>query len=331
MAERNAGTLVRLLVAPLTRTHVLLGKALACFVAILAVEALLLLVGAVAFRVRPASPGLLVAACLAVAVAFVGLMMLISTLGQTERSASGAGWAILLVLSMLGGGMVPLFVMPAWMADGQPPEPGEVGGARARGRALARLHGGGHGAALRHPPGCGATRFRVRRAPVPDRLTYYNAAASRLVSGAATGRCGNPGNIEEGLTGVRFDYVLVGGGLQSALLVLALRARRPGARIALVERDSRLGGNHTWSFHEGDVGAAALAWLEPLVEHRWPSYDVRFPGLRRRLEIGYSSLTSPRLDAVVRGALASAPDRSFVSACRRWASTAIAWCWATGG
>jgi ABC-2 type transport system permease protein len=116
VAERNAGTLVRLLVAPLTRTHVLLGKALACFVAILAVEALLLLVGAVAFRVRPASPGLLAAACLAVAVAFVGLMMLISTLGQTERSASGAGWAILLVLSMLGGGMVPLFVMPAWMA-----------------------------------------------------------------------------------------------------------------------------------------------------------------------------------------------------------------------
>jgi ABC-2 type transport system permease protein len=116
VAERNAGTLVRLLVAPLTRTHVLLGKALACFAAILAVEALLLTVGVAAFGVRPASGGLLVAACLAVAVAFVGLMMLISTLGQTERSASGAGWAILLVLSMLGGGMVPLFVMPAWMA-----------------------------------------------------------------------------------------------------------------------------------------------------------------------------------------------------------------------
>jgi len=106
---------------------------------------------------------------------------------------------------------------------------------------------------------------------------------------------------------VRFDYLLVGGGLQSALLVLALRARRPAARIALVERDARLGGNHTWSFHEGDVGSEALAWLEPLVEHRWPSYDVAFPGRRRRLEIGYSSLTSPRLDAVVRGALTAAP------------------------
>ena len=116
VAERNGGTLVRLLTTPLTRTQVLLGKAVACFVAILSVEALLLLVGAIAFGVRPASLGLLVAASLSVAVAFVGLMMLISTLGRTERSASGAGWAILLVMSMLGGGMVPLFVMPPWMA-----------------------------------------------------------------------------------------------------------------------------------------------------------------------------------------------------------------------
>jgi ABC-2 type transport system permease protein len=116
VAERNAGTLVRLLIAPLSRTQVLLGKAVACFLAILAVEALVLGVGALAFGVRPENPRLLVLASLAVAIAFVGLMMLISTLGQTERSASGAGWAILLVMSMLGGGMVPLFVMPPWMS-----------------------------------------------------------------------------------------------------------------------------------------------------------------------------------------------------------------------
>jgi ABC-2 type transport system permease protein len=116
VAERNAGTLVRLFMAPLTRTQVLLAKALACGVAILAVEALVLGIGALAFDVRAESPSLLLVAALAVAVAFVGLMMFISTLGQTERSASGAGWAILLVMSMLGGGMVPLFVMPPWMA-----------------------------------------------------------------------------------------------------------------------------------------------------------------------------------------------------------------------
>jgi ABC-2 type transport system permease protein len=116
VAERNAGTLVRLLAAPLTPRQVLLGKALACWLAILGVEGMLLAVGILAFGVRPSSFTLLVAAGLAVAFAFVGLMMLISTLGQTERSTSGAGWAILLVMSMLGGGMVPLFVMPTWMA-----------------------------------------------------------------------------------------------------------------------------------------------------------------------------------------------------------------------
>jgi len=117
VAERTQGTLVRLLTTPLTRAQVLLGKAVACAVAILGVEALLLLVGALGFGVRPASLTLLLAASLSTAVAFVGLMMLISTLGRTERSASGAGWAILLVMSMLGGGMVPLFVMPGWMAS----------------------------------------------------------------------------------------------------------------------------------------------------------------------------------------------------------------------
>ena len=46
---------------------------------------------------------------------FVGIMMFISVLGRTEQAVAGAGWAILLVMSMTGGGMVPLFMMPSWM------------------------------------------------------------------------------------------------------------------------------------------------------------------------------------------------------------------------
>jgi ABC-2 type transport system permease protein len=42
-------------------------------------------------------------------------MMLVAVLGKTEQSASGLGWAIMMPLTMLGGGMVPLFAMPAWM------------------------------------------------------------------------------------------------------------------------------------------------------------------------------------------------------------------------
>jgi len=47
--------------------------------------------------------------------AFVGLMMLISTLGRTHQTVAGAGWALLLVMSMTGGGMIPLIAMPSWM------------------------------------------------------------------------------------------------------------------------------------------------------------------------------------------------------------------------
>ncbi len=102
-----------------------------------------------------------------------------------------------------------------------------------------------------------------------------------------------------------FDYVLVGGGLQSTLIALALRARRPAATLAIVEKAETLGGNHTWSFHDGDVPARALSWLEPLVAHRWPAHDVVFPGLRRTIAQGYASIPSSRVDGLVRAALGS--------------------------
>jgi lycopene beta-cyclase len=98
------------------------------------------------------------------------------------------------------------------------------------------------------------------------------------------------------------DYALVGGGLAAGLIALAVRAAQPGARIAIVERGAALGGNHTWCFHAGDLPAGA-SWIEPLIEVRWPGYDVAFPGLRRRLDSAYACITSARLDAVVRGAV----------------------------
>jgi ABC-2 type transport system permease protein len=113
--ERTSGTLQRLFATPLSRPQLLGGKALGCFAAILLVEGLLLAVGVAFFHVRPSSPLLLALPLVSAAVAFVGIMMLMAALGRTEQSASGAGWAVLLVMAMLGGGMVPLFVMPPWM------------------------------------------------------------------------------------------------------------------------------------------------------------------------------------------------------------------------
>src|SRR5690349_2463929 len=93
----------------------------------------------------------------------------------------------------------------------------------------------------------------------------------------------------------QFDVVLIGAGLQSALAALCLLERKPTARVALVERESRIGGNHTWSFYAGDVPAAARALVDGLVAHEWPSYDVAFPGAFRTIAERYASITSDRL------------------------------------
>ncbi len=114
VTERTHGTLVRLRMAPLTSVQILGGKALSCFTAILFVELMLLAV-ALGFGVRPTSYPILALAGLSAAICFVGFMMLVASLGKTEQTASGAAWAMLMPLSMIGGAMVPTFVMPAWV------------------------------------------------------------------------------------------------------------------------------------------------------------------------------------------------------------------------
>jgi ABC-2 type transport system permease protein len=112
--ERSRGTLTRLLMSPAPSWALLAGKGLACYLAILMVQAMLGILGWTLFDVRPNLP-LFVLAALVVPLAFVGLMMLIASIGTTEQTAAGAGWALMMPMSMIGGGMVPLAVMPSWM------------------------------------------------------------------------------------------------------------------------------------------------------------------------------------------------------------------------
>jgi lycopene beta-cyclase len=103
-----------------------------------------------------------------------------------------------------------------------------------------------------------------------------------------------------------YDCLLVGGGLQNALIAMALVERQPAARFALIEQGDRLGGNHLWCFHARDVPADARAFVDPLVAHRWPAYEVRFPGLDRHFDVEYHGITSDRLhDAVTERVKAS--------------------------
>jgi ABC-2 type transport system permease protein len=114
-SERARGTLARLTVAPITRAHVLAGKSLACFIACLAVQAMLVTFGMAAFGIRVEQPLLLATACVAAGVGFTGLMMFMAGLTRTEGGGSGLGRAMVLVLAMIGGGTIPLFVMPRIM------------------------------------------------------------------------------------------------------------------------------------------------------------------------------------------------------------------------
>jgi len=117
VVERTRGTLVRLRMAPISLWQVLAGKGVACFFTTMTVGIGLFVFAAIVFGVRPHSYAMLAIALVCVSFAFVGIMMLLAVMGKTEQAAGGIGWAILVVLAMIGGGMMPLAFMPAWMQD----------------------------------------------------------------------------------------------------------------------------------------------------------------------------------------------------------------------
>jgi len=113
--ERSNGTLLRLAVAPVSRFAILAGKAGACAIAIVIMQVVLMSVAVLGFGVRPHSWGLLALALAATGFCFVGVMTLLAVLGRRTRSAAGLSWAVLMGMAMLGGGMLPLFMMPSWL------------------------------------------------------------------------------------------------------------------------------------------------------------------------------------------------------------------------
>jgi lycopene beta-cyclase len=96
-----------------------------------------------------------------------------------------------------------------------------------------------------------------------------------------------------------FDIVLVGGGLQNALIALALSHSKAALSLAMVEQGARLGGNHLWCFHSADLPSSAAGFVEPLVVQRWPGYDVHFQSSTRQLDEPYAATNSERLHEAV--------------------------------
>ncbi|KQM96448.1 MULTISPECIES: lycopene beta-cyclase CrtY [unclassified Sphingomonas] len=109
------------------------------------------------------------------------------------------------------------------------------------------------------------------------------------------------------------DLAIVGGGLSGALIALAAAKRRPDARIRLIEGAATFGGNHVWSFFGSDVPGPYRALIAPLVTYGWRAYDIAFPAHARTIDTTYYSITSDRLDEVVRAAL---PPESLMTRAR---------------
>ena len=98
--------------------------------------------------------------------------------------------------------------------------------------------------------------------------------------------------------------IIVGGGLAGSLAALAIAARRPDVPLLLVEGGETFGGNHIWSFFDGDVTGEGRALVDAMEPIRWPQHSIRFPQRNRTLGFGYNSVHSDKLDALVRERLA---------------------------
>ena len=114
--ERTHGTLVRLRIAPIRYSQILAGKAMACFFTSITLMIGLFALGIIAFGIRPNSYLFMFITIIINSFSFVGIMMLFSVIGKTEQAVGGMIWAVMLVMALLGGGMVPLFFMPSWLS-----------------------------------------------------------------------------------------------------------------------------------------------------------------------------------------------------------------------
>lgn len=99
------------------------------------------------------------------------------------------------------------------------------------------------------------------------------------------------------------DVLLVGGGLASGLIALALARSRPELSVAVLEQELEPRSEPTWSFFASDVSVETWRQLEQGFERSWQGYEVAFPGHARRLGTPYATLTAPRLADLVSEAL----------------------------
>jgi ABC-2 type transport system permease protein len=113
--EKHEGTFQRILAAPISKTTLLVGKLLPYYLVNLLQIGLMFTVGAVFFSIQTGNLCALILISLALAACANGLGLMVAALGRTEAQIGALGVFFAVVLSAVGGMMVPAFVMPEVM------------------------------------------------------------------------------------------------------------------------------------------------------------------------------------------------------------------------
>ncbi len=114
----------------------------------------------------------------------------------------------------------------------------------------------------------------------------------------------------------KYDVIFIGGGLAAGLAAILLQNRMPHLSLLILESREQPQMPQTWSFQSlpssidpsllkvfSNVGSS---WLKPFVSQSWSGYEVRFPLLRKNLNLSYHSIRSSDFWAYLRGELGDA-------------------------
>jgi linearmycin/streptolysin S transport system permease protein len=115
LAEREQGTMPRILAAPGPRSSILIGKGLAVFAIAIASMITMYVVMGVVFGVRWGDPLAVGAITLFIVLALMSVTTLVQTLAKTEIQAASYGSMVGTIFALVGGNFFPLFQMPAFI------------------------------------------------------------------------------------------------------------------------------------------------------------------------------------------------------------------------
>ena len=116
LREKREGTFRRLLVTPMSRMVMLIGKWLPYYLINIVQIVIMLGVSSLLFKMSlgHSAAGLLSVSLTSAATA-TGLGVLVAALARTEAQTTGLTVLLLLTLSILGGCFIPRFIMPEWL------------------------------------------------------------------------------------------------------------------------------------------------------------------------------------------------------------------------